>query len=870
MTNIEKAYRWAGVAVFLTTLGIYLKTMAPSVSFWDCGEFIACSFTMSVPHPPGSPLYVLLGRVFSLVPIAEVAARITFMSVLSSALAIWCVYLSTVALARRALGGASLTPFNDSRDIAVLAGSVLAALSLAFSYTQWYNATEAEVYGYSIFFTCVGLWIILYWEGTQHGARHDRWLYLIAYMFGLGGGLHLLCLLTIPSLMILAWFADEKLRRLILLLLGFGLAALLVLALSGSGMTGKLLIGVGLIGLLYYLYGHDRRAGLLLGGVLLLFALGYSTYTALYIRSGLNPVIDENDPETIAAFIKFLNREQYGTESMLLTMLSGRASRLYQFWHLQAKYFFQQFPFPLLERIVIFRKATDPSSDVVLVSVVPYLLGLGGLIWHAVRDWKRFLAMGSLFLIMGVGLSLYLNMPDPQPRERHYVFGGMYLAFALWMGLGWTGIVDWVRQRLGEQPLLVGAVGLFGLLLPVGIGINLYHVQDRTGDYIAYDYAYNLLESCDEDGILFTNGDNDTFPVWFLQEVEGVRKDVRVVNLSLLNTNWYIKQLRDREPKVDIRYSDTIIDSVLTDTQLVDLYKRLWREPKVPTEFKKMNLDVEVGTLPGHDLLRVQDAMIIKMIHWNEWKRPIHFAITIPASNRLSLDPYLRMEGMTMRLVPERDLGPDYEKLTRNLYEVYRFRSLNDSTVYKDENTARLLGNYRACILQLAENYRAKGQGEEMVHLMRWAEETTTLGWDGYYSSADYLEKVGELDVAGEFIENATLGLIDLYGELDVASYDNIVSLISLLLNEPYSQYDRAAPLYRRMIELEPERWSAYYELAATLQASGNATGALELLENYREQYGEHTQLREAEQILRNSLEKRQALEDTTPAPVQP
>ena len=131
MTNIEKAYRWAGVAVFLTTLGIYLKTMAPSVSFWDCGEFIACSFTMSVPHPPGSPLYVLLGRVFSLVPIAEVAARITFMSVLSSALAIWCVYLSTVALARRALGGASLTPFNDSRDIAVLAGSVLAALSLA-------------------------------------------------------------------------------------------------------------------------------------------------------------------------------------------------------------------------------------------------------------------------------------------------------------------------------------------------------------------------------------------------------------------------------------------------------------------------------------------------------------------------------------------------------------------------------------------------------------------------------------------------------------------------------------------------------------------------------------------------------------------
>ena len=850
MTNIEKAYRWAGVAVFLTTLGIYLKTMAPSVSFWDCGEFIACSFTMSVPHPPGSPLYVLLGRVFSLVPIGEVAARITFMSVLSSALAIWCVYLSTVALARRALGGASLTPFNDSRDIAVLAGSVLAALSLAFSYTQWYNATEAEVYGYSIFFTCVGLWIILYWEGTQHGARHDRWLYLIAYMFGLGGGLHLLCLLTIPSLMILAWFADEKLRRLILLLLGFGLAALLVLALSGSGMTGKLLIGVGLIGLLYYLYGHDRRAGLLLGGVLLLFALGYSTYTALYIRSGLNPVIDENDPETIAAFIKFLNREQYGTESMLLTMLSGRASRLYQFWHLQAKYFFQQFPFPLLERIVIFRKATDPSSDVVLVSVVPYLLGLGGLIWHAVRDWKRFLAMGSLFLIMGVGLSLYLNMPDPQPRERHYVFGGMYLAFALWMGLGWTGIVDWVRQRLGEQPLLVGAVGLFGLLLPVGIGINLYHVQDRTGDYIAYDYAYNLLESCDEDGILFTNGDNDTFPVWFLQEVEGVRKDVRVVNLSLLNTNWYIKQLRDREPKVDIRYSDTFIDSVLTDTQQVDILKRYIPEPR---PVSVAGLDFELRDFSGYSVLRIQDIMILKILEWNEWKRPIHFAITIPANNRLGLDDFMTMDGMAFTLTREKFPQLDVERMTDRLYETFQLRALKDPEVYKDENTARLLGNYRAVISYLGEYLRNQGEADKLIRLLRWSDAHLPLGWESYYTSALDLQEVDRLEEATEFMEKAAYLMLETATDNPVATYENLIALADII-QERYGAFDRAEPLYRRFIELDPGRYEAHYGLAASLQKQGRTREGIKVVESYIAGYGEHEKMVEALQILRNAL----------------
>ena len=185
---------------------------------------------------------------------------------------------------------------------------------------------------------------------------------------------------------------------------------------------------LGLAGLLAYLYGRDRRLFFLLLGVLVLFALGYSTYGALYIRSGLNPAIDENDPETWSAFLKFLNREQYGTESMLTTMLTARASRTYQFWDQQMKYFFQQFPFPLLERDVVFRKATINLPDRVSISLIPYGLGLWGLWWHGRRDWRRFGGVLLLFLIMGFGLSLYLNMPDPQParaalRVRRDVLG---------------------------------------------------------------------------------------------------------------------------------------------------------------------------------------------------------------------------------------------------------------------------------------------------------------------------------------------------------------------------------------------------------------------------------------------------------------
>ena len=145
--------------------------------------------------------------------------------------------------------------------------------------------------------------------------------------------------------------------------------------------------------------------------------MGYSTYLALYIRSGLNPAIDENDPETWKAFLSFVNREQYGTESMLLSMLTPRADRAYQFWDQQMKYFFQQFPFPFLEQVTVFRKATSPEPHPVSISWIPYSLGLVGLLWQRKRDWRRFLAILALFVVMGFGLSFYLNMPDPQPRE---------------------------------------------------------------------------------------------------------------------------------------------------------------------------------------------------------------------------------------------------------------------------------------------------------------------------------------------------------------------------------------------------------------------------------------------------------------------
>ena len=915
MHSLLTLHRVVGAGVFLVTLGLYTKTMAPTVSFWDAGEFISCSYILGVPHPPGSPLYVLLGRIFSLIPIGSVASRVIFMSALSSAIAVLFTYLSAVVLARRAMGGEALRTFGDSRDWATTMGAAVAAMCLATSYTFWFNGTEAEVYAYSLFFVCGGMWSMFYWEGTRHGTGNDRWLFFIAYFFGLGGGLHLLCLLTIPALIILAWFGDKDLRRLILVMAGAGIQGLIVLTafaenpasarliallaaaaaaifytyiwnshshyrqtlqylvgaglavlvarlVFGPGTQMKVVVALCAAGILYHLFKTDRRALGLMVGTVILFGIGYSTYVALLIRSGLDPGIDMNNPENLTNFFAFLNREQYGTDSQLLGMLTERSSRSYQLWHQQMKYFFQQWPFPFLERDHIFRWATEDAPHVISISLVPMVVGLGGLLWHGKRDWRRFLAVLTMFVIMGLGLSLYLNMPDPQPRERHYVFGGMFLAWTLWMGLGWTALVDTIRRQFSLPTNAIAAISVVGLLLPLGVGAKLYHEMDRTDDFIAYDYAYNLLQSCDPNSLLFTNGDNDTFPLWYMQEVEGIRTDVRVVNLSLLNTGWYIKQLRDREPKVAMarpgqpELTDIYIDSTLCDTQLVDLYKRVWREPKTPYEYEQMGIDVQVSPQPGHDLLRIQDIMSIGIVYWNNRERPIHFAITVASGNRVGLDPYLEMQGMTMKLMPEKVSGPgSIEALSHNLYEVYRFRSINDPDVFKDVNTSRLLGNYRACVMTLAEAYRNEDRLDELAELLRWAEETVDLGWQGLYSASEHYRTAGRSDLAVEFLHQAGLELVEEYGKHPSATYENGLALGSILLNN-HRAIAQAEEVYTKTIALEPARYDGVHELAATLQAGGRTEDAMKVVMDYMASYGEAPEAVTDQQVLLNALEK--------------
>ncbi|MFN3821113.1 MAG: tetratricopeptide repeat protein, partial [bacterium] len=473
---------------------------------------------------------------------------------------------------------------------------------------------------------------------------------------------------------------------------------------------------IALLGFLIYLsYWAIKRDHRILGmatiGTLLII-VGYSTFLVIKIRSGLNPFLDENDPESWKALLAYLNREQYGTESLFLSMFKRRAP----FWSYQInKMYLRYLSWNFFEPTKFYG--------------IPLFIGLIGLIQQFLRDTKNGIAVLALFFMTGLAIILYVNQEDPQPRERDYSYVGSFYAFAIWIGIGSMTLMETVIQavpklRLSPQWAAVGTLLFLIFIAPANMLAKNYHKQDRTGNYVAWDYSYNLLMTCEPNAILYTNGDNDTFPLWYLQVVENVRPDVRVVNLSLLNTGWFIKQIRDKEPKVPMttKITDSYVDNVIDSRDFSGLRDRVW------TATRRVRVEGPPGTSPmewevpaplsfptGSQtlyFLRVQDFMILNTIANGAaegWSRPFYFAVTVSDENLLGLrnvrEPhknFLAMEGMAFKLHPQPTGLIDPVRLAYNMFKVYKYRNLDNPSVYYDDNIIRLLGNYRQALIQLA------------------------------------------------------------------------------------------------------------------------------------------------------------------------
>jgi tetratricopeptide (TPR) repeat protein len=779
MLRVDSHSRWnmiVGAAVFVVVLSCYLVVISPTVSFWDSGEFIATSYSLGVPHPPGTPFYVIVGRLFAMLPFHEKALGVNLMSALTGALASLFLYLITVRILVLWRG----LPRSRREKAIIYCCGACAALAGAFGSSHWTDSIEAEVYSPAALIMAFTVWLMVRWAHRyrEDGSRNS--LVLICYLLGLSVGLHLGTVLVLPAFVLFALVVDYRIFT-----------------------DVKFIVLVVFVGL-----------------------LGLSNHLFLPIRSALNPAIDEANPERWDAFRDCLLRRQYKP----MTPFIRQAPWDFQFgmfW----RYFREQWT------------GNGGSWTILLM-----LAGAFGAFVHFLKQKRTFVLMATLFLITSLGLIVYMNFTDHEVRERDYFFAHGFFFFSVWIGLAFAYLADLSGRR--SRSVWLTPLVLAGLL---AFTFSSYYVNfeshDRRGDWNAHDYGYNMLATVAPNGLIFTNGDNDTFPLWFIQEVKGFRKDVRVVNLSLLNTPWYIWQLKHLEPQVPMRF---------TDKEIAALKPYRDRDGRI---------------------VMVKDIAAKEIVEASQGKRPVYFAVTV--ADYMGFDPHLKLEGLAFRYYPENVTeSVDVDKTLYNLYTVYRYRGLlepvsggparapefgdvelggvldsvdlttqyrHDTKVYKDINTRRLVTNYAAAHLKLCVYYLQTGEFDKAKRELERA-ALVSPGYDNYKEIAvatyGYSGEVAKAEsLANSFIArdprnvNIYLQLFRVYrraGMLTDAE-NTITRLIKTLPDEPdgysvlASFYEeqgfpgKAADVVRQWVDRHPSDKSAISLLRSLeAKAAGN------------------------------------------------
>lgn len=390
--------------------------------------------------------------------------------------------------------------------------------------------------------------------------------------------------------------------------------------------------------------------------------------------------------------------------------------------------------------------------------LIPLILGIIGLVYQYRKDKKDFWVVLLLFFFMGVAIVMYLNQTPHQPRERDYAYAGSFYAFSVWIGLGIPAVYELLSQKLPGK-MSAGVALVLGLVfVPLLMARENRDDHDRSGRFTARDFAGNYLNSCAPNAILFTNGDNDTFPLWYAQEVEGIRTDVRVVNLSYLGADWYINQMKYKAYESDPvpfslgqeKYIQGTRDVVLFDERIKDYYdlKELIDfvanddpRTKKPSPFglnkladffptRKFSLKVDSATVVSNgtvpiwsadkiispmlweykgDVVYKNDLIVLDLLATNNWGRPVYIAVTVPGSSYLGLDEYLQTEGLAYRIVPLKNENPrlsfgniDTKIMYDNIMNKFKWGGITDPDVYLDENNRRMISNFRNSFSQLA------------------------------------------------------------------------------------------------------------------------------------------------------------------------
>ncbi|MCD6177636.1 MAG: membrane protein, partial [Candidatus Cloacimonetes bacterium] len=583
----------------------------------------------------------------------------------------------------------------------------------------------------------------------------------------LGFGIHQTSLQIAPAVLFIAVYPILKSsirtstfwRRVVIYILGLFAIYIIFLNIGKSihiPDLPKIMFAVGFLGILvYHLRGKVSTKVWLFA--LFLIGVAVSTHLFLYIRASHRPFINEGYPHNLKLFTDYILRRQYGVTSMFVR----RATFFYQIKDQFLTYFSWQF----FHTETLTQWLHAPKAFIQLLSnLIITFLGFGGAYYHFKKNKHSFAYFFSFMFMVSIAMVFVINLSDAEVRERDYFFTTAYNFWTVWMAIGSIALIDLVRKK---GKILTGLLIMLVLALPVINLASQYFIHDRSREYIALDYGQNILNSVEENAIIFTNGDNDTFPVWYAQAVfdpaakeyipstkidykdingklyqqittptektealiskaieykneqgRGIRKDVTIANLSLLNTPWYIKQLRDHEG-VEFNLPERDIDLCQDDPRTA-LYPR-----RIPQEtFLKITGTVKgdefVVTFPKDVILYVKDLAVIQIIKDNYGKRPIYFAVTTP--DPIGFNEFLRNEGMVSRLVPVRGKDQfDMERLVTNIDSVYSYRGILDDSIYKDTNMKRLLNNYGAAFMRTSRFAHSKNDYENAIKYMEKA-----------------------------------------------------------------------------------------------------------------------------------------------------
>jgi hypothetical protein len=618
----------AGAAVLL----LYIITLGPTTAMWDTSEYIAAAHTLGIPHPPGNPLFVLIGKFFTLIPIAPtIAQRVNLLAALSSAVSAGMWFLITERV---------LVSWLPERWQRIAAGS-LAALLGATAFTVWSQSVVNEkVYTVSLAGVAIIAWLTVRWCDDPKGWKADRILILIAYLLGLGYANHMAGFIAAPAVGIAVLLRQPRVL----------LRWKLILACVGA------------------------------------LVLGVTPFATQPIRAAHFPAINEGEPTacrdrigfsctfssvTYERFMYNFNRGQYDKPA-----LTDRKAPFVA----QVEMWWMYFKWQWIRDV----HGEMPRRQAMIGAVFLMLGAFGGYV-HWRRDRRSFAFFAPLMLTLTLGLIYYLNFKyaysqapeladtvEREVRDRDYFYLWSFSAWSVWAALGlvfiWESIAAMIgatKVRLGdeivEQPykkswLLASPLIILLAIIPL---IANWNASSRRGDTDTRDFAHDLLNSVEPYGILITVGDNDTFPLWYAQEVEGIRRDVVVANTSLLNTDWYTRQMirrpvyeydEERGPEIYRggnwqKPSGPVINMTLEEADSIPLYEEISQ----PVTFRAGQLVAEIQPR----ILYRADYVVLRMILDAFPERPIYFSRTSGRyGQELGLAPYLMTQGLAQRLLP--------------------------------------------------------------------------------------------------------------------------------------------------------------------------------------------------------------------------